>query len=153
MGYDGLLKWERFGEFCMYSFWTRWWNFNIVAFGKTMVECNHERVILLYVDVRHIESWSRVWRHNGVNFNVLATELRDLIYNQCIDNTCCYSFFTRPTGRIRVCKIRFVSTGENRGKPCLVCKNRFSLLTARLFLILQSHFFLPVLWIFTCLEF
>ena len=60
-----------------------------------------------------------------VNFNVLAIELRDLLYNQCIDNTCCYSFFfIRPTGRIRVCKIRFVSTGENRGKPCLVCKKK-----------------------------
>ena len=56
---------------------------------------------------------------------VLTTELRDLLYNQCIDNTCRYSFFIRPTGRIRVCKIRFVSTGENRGQPCLVCKKRF----------------------------
>ena len=27
-----------------------------------------------------------------------------------------------PRGQIRVCKIRFVSTGQNRGKPCLVCK-------------------------------
>ena len=36
-------------------------------------------------------------------------------------------FFIYFTGGIRVCKIRFVSTGENRGKPCLVCKkNRFS---------------------------
>ena len=26
VGYDGLIKWERFGEFCMYRFWTRWWN-------------------------------------------------------------------------------------------------------------------------------
>ena len=25
--------------------------------------------------------------------NVLTTELRDVLYNQCIDNTCCYSFF------------------------------------------------------------
>ena len=32
-----------------------------------------------------------------------------------------------PTGRIKVCKIRFVSTGENRGKPCLVCKKKFCL--------------------------
>ena len=29
-----LLKWERFGELCMYSFWTRWWNVIIVAYGK-----------------------------------------------------------------------------------------------------------------------
>ena len=32
------------------------------------------------------------------------------------------SFFIYPMGQIRVCKIRFVSTGENCGKPCLVCK-------------------------------
>ena len=25
--------------------------------------------------------------------NVLMTELRDLLYNQCIDNMCCYSFY------------------------------------------------------------
>ena len=36
-------------------------------------------------------------------------------------------FFIYPTGRIRVCKIRFVSTGENRGKPCLVCKKTQSI--------------------------
>ena len=52
--------------------------------------------------------------------NVLTTELHDLLYNQCIGNMCCYSSFIYSTGRIRVCKIRFVSTGENRGKPCLV---------------------------------
>ena len=55
--------------------------------------------------------------------NVSRTDIRDLLYNQCIDNTCCYSFFICPTGRIRVCKTSFVSTGENRGKLCLVCKN------------------------------
>ena len=43
----------------------------------------------------------------------LTTVLRD---------TCCNSFFIYPTGRIRVCKTRFDSTGDNRGKPCLVCK-------------------------------
>ena len=58
--------------------------------------------------------------------NVLTTELRDLLYNQCIDNTCCYLFFIYPMGRIRVCKIRFVSTGENHGKSCLVCKKTLS---------------------------
>ena len=51
---------------------------------------------------------------------LLTTELRGLMYNQCIiDNTCLYAFLIR----IRVCNIRFVSTEENRGKPCLVCKN------------------------------
>ena len=51
--------------------------------------------------------------------NVLMTELLDLLYNQYIDNTCCYSFFIYPTGRIMVCK-----TGKNRWKPCLVCKKK-----------------------------
>ena len=32
-----------------------------------------------------------------------------------------FFIFIYPTGRIRVCNIRFVSSGENRGKPCLVC--------------------------------
>ena len=63
-----------------------------------------------------------MWRHNDINFNVLVTKLHDLLYNQCIENTCCYSFFIYPTGWVRVCKIRFVSTGENLGKPSLVCK-------------------------------
>ena len=54
--------------------------------------------------------------------NVLTTELRDLLYNQYIGNTCFYSLFIYPTGRISVCKIRFAS--ETRGKPCLVCKNK-----------------------------
>ena len=58
--------------------------------------------------------------------SVLTAELHDLQYNQCIDSTCCYSFFIYPTGQIRVCKIRFVSTGENREKPCLVCKKLWS---------------------------
>ena len=65
--------------------------------------------------------------------NVLTTELRDVLDNQCIDNTCCYSFFIYPTCRIRVFKIRFVSTGENRGKPCLVCKKGISCIPDKVF--------------------
>ena len=64
--------------------------------------------------------------------NVLKTELRDCLYNQCIDNTCCYSFFIYPAGRIWVCMIRFVSTGENRRKPCLVCKKKRAYIFASL---------------------
>ena len=37
--------------------------------------------------------------------NVLTTGLRGLLYNQCIDDTCRYSFFIYPKGQIRVCKI------------------------------------------------
>ena len=32
--------------------------------------------------------------------NVLTTELRDLLYNQCIDNTCCYSFLAHLSRRL-----------------------------------------------------
>ena len=35
------------------------------------------------------------------------------------------SSFIYPTLQLRVCKIRFVSTGENHGKPFLVCKKMF----------------------------
>ena len=56
----------------------------------------------------------------------VTTELRDLLYNQFIDNTCCYLFFIYPTDWIRVYKIRLVGTGENRGKPCPVCKKSLS---------------------------
>ena len=58
--------------------------------------------------------------------NVCTTELRDRLYNQCINNTCYYSFFIYPMGRIKVCTIRFVSTGENCGKPCPICKKNWS---------------------------
>ena len=55
--------------------------------------------------------------------NILTLELHDLLYNQCIDNTCWYFIFIYPTGRIRVCKVRFVSNGEKRRKSRLVFKN------------------------------
>ena len=32
--------------------------------------------------------------------NVLTTQLRDLLYNQCIDNTCCYSFLAHLSRRL-----------------------------------------------------
>ena len=54
--------------------------------------------------------------------NIFTTELCDLLYNQCIGSTCWFSIFVYPTGRIRVYKIRFVTTDENLGKPCPVCK-------------------------------
>ena len=41
-----------------------------------------------------------------------------------VSTTCYYSFFIYPTSQIRVCTIRFVSTGKNRGNPCLVCKKK-----------------------------
>ena len=76
--------------------------------------------------------------------NILTTELRDLLYNQCVDHTYYYSIFIYPTGRIRVCMIRFISTGKNRGKLCLVCKKRFSCIHDKVF-----RDFRPF-WIFPC---
>ena len=32
--------------------------------------------------------------------SVLMAELCDLLYNQCIDNTCCYSFFSSPEPKL-----------------------------------------------------
>ena len=76
--------------------------------------------VTIRVDVRHIESWRNVWHRNDVNSQILTTELRDFLYNQWVENTCCctFFFFIYPTDRIMVCKIRFVSTGENPGKHC-----------------------------------
>ena len=54
--------------------------------------------------------------------NVLPTELHDL-YTINVLTTCVIRYFMYPMGQIRVCKIRFVSTGEYHGKPCPVCKN------------------------------
>ena len=71
--------------------------------------------------------------------NVLTTELPDLLYNQSIDNTCCNLFFIYPMGRIWVCKIRFVNTGENRRKPCLVCKKKSSLIEPQIEKICLCH--------------
>ena len=79
--------------------------------------------------------------------NVLTTKLRDLLYNQCIGSTCWFSIFIHATGRIRVCKIRFVSTGENLWKPCLVCKKRIYIPTENLgFPYLVCKKILSVLW-------
>ena len=78
--------------------------------------------MFLYVDVRHAESGDVCDVAMMSTPNVIMTELPDLLYNQCIDNTCCYLFFIYPTGQIRVCKKRFVSTGENGGISCRVYK-------------------------------
>ena len=39
-GKDDILKWGRFGKFCMYSFSTRCYNVNIVVYENLIVECN-----------------------------------------------------------------------------------------------------------------
>ena len=103
--------------------------FFLHTFRSPVFEFNEEGVInesYSYTLTSTILKVDVMWRHNDVNSQRLKDKLCGLLYNQCIVNTCCYSFFIYPTGRIRVCKIRFVSTGENRGNPCLVCKKVWS---------------------------
>ena len=72
------------------------------------------------VGVAMNKSYCFTWTSAILKVDVLCDvikALRDLLYNQCIDNMCCYSFFICPTGRITVCKIRIVSKGENGRKP------------------------------------
>ena len=95
--------------FFLHTFWSSAFDFNVgVAINESCWRPPYWKL--------------RMWRCNVVNSNVLTTELRDLLYNQCIENACCYLFFIYPTGWIKVRKIWFVSTGENRRKPCPVCK-------------------------------
>ena len=100
--------------FFMHTFWSPAFDFNAGFTINFMVTST-----ILKIDVECDVTMTST-------SNILTTELRDLLYNQCIDNTCCYSIFINPTGRIKVCKIRFVSTGENCRKPCLVCKKHYS---------------------------
>ena len=58
--------------------------------------------------------------------NVLTTELHGPYTTNVLTTRVVNRFFIYPMGRIRACKIRFVSTGENLGKLCLVCKSNES---------------------------
>ena len=59
-----------------------------------------------------------MWRRNDFN----SKRLNDGVTWQMYLQQMSLFVFIYPTGLIRVCKIRFVSTGENRGKPCLIRK-------------------------------
>ena len=98
----------------LHTFWSQAFDFNI---GVAIKESRSYTLTsaILKVDIVYVVTMTSTP-------SFLTAELHDLLYNQCIGNTCCYSFLIYPTGRIRVCKIRFASTGKNRGKPCLVCK-------------------------------
>ena len=56
--------------------------------------------------------------------NVLATELRDFLYNHRINGACCCFLTTPRVGRGHA-EMRF---GGNRVKPCLVCKKNSPLI-------------------------
>ena len=55
--------------------------------------------------------------------STLTTACRDVRYNQCISNTRQFSIFIFLTWQIRVCEIRFASTGVICENPYPVCKN------------------------------
>ena len=72
-----------------------------------------------------IEKFIRVMPNSDPEGRFITTELRDVLYicTTSVLKPHFYSFFIYPTGRIRICKIWFVSSnGENRGKHCLVSK-------------------------------
>ena len=88
------------------------------------------------VDVGHVFKMTSLWRQNHAN---LTTKLHDALYNQCKPNSRIFFYFFffwwNNMGEIRisipsenlgfpypVCQKKFVRTGENRGKPSLVCK-------------------------------
>ena len=99
--------------FFFHTFWSPEFDFNIgVAINES--RSNTLTSAILKVDIPHVVMMSTP--------NVLMAELHDFLYNLCIDNMCCYSFFICPTCQIRICKIRFASTGENCGQPYLVFK-------------------------------
>ena len=80
----------------------------------------------MYIDVRHIESWRRMWRRNDVksrrlNDKVTWPPIQPMYWQHVL----LFVFYlSHGSDIIRVCKIRFVSTSENREKPCLGCKNQ-----------------------------
>ena len=89
-------------------------------FWKTVFD----NAVTSIADVRHIVmtiTW-RLLTSLGLVTSALTMAHRDVIYNQCISNTWKFSIFILTTGWIRMCEIRFASTGVICGNPYLVCK-------------------------------
>ena len=135
--------------FCLHTLWFLAFDFNVG------VKINKSHSYTLTSAILKVDIISNVAMTSSLN--VLTMQLHDVQYNQCIDNTCCYSFFIYPTGRIRVCKVRFVSTGENRGGPCLVCKEDLSSTSAcqarrisliRVYTVCHSFY---IIWMHCCM--
>ena len=82
--------------FFLHTFWSPAFDFNIGVAINEPRSCTLTSAILK-VDLCDVTTTSTT--------NFLTTKLRDLLYNQCIDNTSCYMFFIYPMGQIKVCKI------------------------------------------------
>ena len=71
--------------FFLYTFWSAAFDFNIE------VAINESRYYTLTPTILKVDVICDVAMTSTPN--VLTTELRDRLYNQCIHDTCCYSFF------------------------------------------------------------
>ena len=111
--------------FFWHIFWSPAFDFNVgVAINKSCSYTLTSAILKVEIDVNVSTSQWRQ-RRNDIN----SQRLNDSYvtsYTTNVLTTFVICFFIYPTGRLRVFKVRFVSTGENRGKPCLVCKNPFS---------------------------
>ena len=68
-------------------FLTASYNYDGFFFLHTSIYFNVESPLRSHVDVWHIESWRRMCIPMTTTSNVLTTQLRDLLYDQFIDNT------------------------------------------------------------------
>ena len=83
-----------------------------------------DNAVTLIADICHIVMtipWRLVTSLLSVT-STLTMAYCDVLYNQCISNTWKFSIFIFPKGLIRVCEIRFASTGVICGNPYAVCK-------------------------------
>ena len=92
--------------FFLHTFWSPVFDFTLMS---------HVPII----DVRHVESWCRMWHRNDVNSQRLNDRvtwppIRPKYWQHML-----FVFYLSDKG----CNTRFISTRENRGKLCPGCKN------------------------------
>ena len=97
--------------FFLHTFWSPAFDFN--------VEVTINEFAILKVDV----VWDVAMASNPSILTIATWPPVQPMYWQ---HVLLFVFYLSYAGRIRVCKIRFVSTGENSKKPCLVCKKTHS---------------------------
>ena len=92
------------------------WNWVFDNAATSIAEVNH---IVITVPWRLVTSLHSVT-------STLTMAYHDILYNQYISNAWKFSIFIFLMGWIRVCEIRFASTGVIFGNPYPVCKKLFS---------------------------
>ena len=104
----------------------RWSLFGITRLCRVMPNSDHEGRRFLSVPNNHDKFfflhtlWSPAFGLNESHSYTLTSAILkvDVVFDVAVTRP--------PTCRIRVCKVRFFSTGENCGDPCLVCKKKHS---------------------------